>query len=550
LGFQGAQLVKTPNKGLTDENLRNRAMPGAFHQSFPLVPVSGEVHYRYLHILYFPQKVNGSAAVPAICGGVHYDFVGSNHFHSNLSADSQTKCFQLHHTVQRPDGYNEDMKLISLLALSVACSPVTAKSSRPFSELISSDGNPSNSDDDGTEVDDEEEDAEVPPDDALPGDDDEQDVGDTEDDSDLPEWTIMVYLAGDNNLETFALGDLNEMEMAGSTDEVNLLVEIDRAHGYSSEDGDWTGARRYRVEADTDPNRINSTVAMDLGEVDSGSPAAFIDFVTWGATAYPAKNYALIIWNHGWGWTFMPEEGRKGVASDDDSGNDISIANGEYESILAAATEIIGKKFAIVGMDACLMANWETARVTAPYADYYVASQATESVEGWAFDTAMSDLISDPTMSPANLGSNIAKRFYETDDSTLSVVDLAALTEMDDAINSLALSVMSTANPSSQVRSHARATQSFDGDPNDRDLGDFVVRLAEGSSNADIAAAAEDVAVELDDTIVANFTNGGWVSDATGLSIYIPTRGGSAEYYGGSWVDLTNWDEMLLEVGD
>jgi hypothetical protein len=74
--------------------------------------------------------------------------------------------------------------------------------------------------------------------------------------------------------------------------------------------------------------------------------------------------------------------------------------------------------------------------------------------------------------------------------------------------------------------------------------------LAEGSSNADIAAAAEDVAVELDDTIVANFTNGGWVSDATGLSIYIPTRGGSAEYYGGSWVDLTNWDEMLLEVGD
>ena len=436
------------------------------------------------------------------------------------------------------------MKWISLLACSVACSPVTAKVSRPFSGLVSTDVGPSDSDDDGADVDTEQPDEEAPSDNG-PDDDEPDDYGD----EGLPEWTIMVYLAGDNNLESYALGDLNEMEMAGSTDEINLLVEIDRAHGYSTEDGDWTGARRYRVEADSDRHRINSPVAMDLGEVDSGSPAAFIDFVTWGATTYPAKNYALIIWNHGWGWTLLPEEGRKGVASDDHSGNDISIANGEYETILAAATEVIGKKFAIMGMDACLMANWETARVTAPYADYFVASQATESVEGWAFDTAMSDLISDPTMGSAELGSNIAKRFYETDDSTLSVVDLIALTEMDEALDSLALSVMAASNPASQFRPRARATQSFDGDPNDRDLGDFVIRLAAGSDNPDIAAAAEDLVFEFDETIVANFTNGGWVSDATGLSIYLPTRGGSAEYYGGSWVDLTNWDEMLLEVG-
>ena len=439
------------------------------------------------------------------------------------------------------------MKWISLLAFSVACSPVTAKVSRPLPQAPQT----ADPDDDGTEGDGDISDEDAPSDEGPPLDEDDQDDDelDNSDDEGLPEWTIMVYLAGDNNLETFAIKDLNEMEVAGSTDEINLLVEMDRAHGYSTEDDDWTGARRYRVESDSNPHRINSPVAMDLGEVDSGSPAAFIDFVTWGATTYPAKNYALIIWNHGWGWTFMAEEGRKGVASDDHSGNDISIANGEYEAILAATTEVIGKKFAIIGMDACLMANWETARVTAPYADYYVASQATESVEGWAFDTAMSDLISDPTMGSAELGSNIAKRFYETDDSTLSVVDLAALTEMDAAIDSLALSVMAASNPSNQIRSSARATQSFDGDPNDRDLGDFVVRLAAGSDNADIATAAEDVAIEIDDTIVANFTNGGWVSDATGLSIYLPTRGGSAEYYGGAWVDLTQWDEMLLEVG-
>ncbi|MEC9391754.1 MAG: hypothetical protein VX944_16910, partial [Myxococcota bacterium] len=63
-------------------------------------------------------------------------------------------------------------------------------------------------------------------------------------------------------------------------------------------------------------------------------------------------------------------------------------------------------------------------------------------------------------------------------------------------------------------------------------------------------AAAEDVRDEIDGTIVANFINGGWVSDATGLSIYLPVNGADAEYRAGSWNDLTEWTAMLDAVAD
>ncbi|MGB0640912.1 MAG: clostripain-related cysteine peptidase [Myxococcota bacterium] len=415
--------------------------------------------------------------------------------------------------------------------------------SNALSSSSNGEADPRDNPQDGSDDDQVEED---PPEDR-PGEEEEEEE---EEEGDLPdtEWTVMVYLAGDNNLEEAALIDLNEMEAVGSTDEVNLLIEIDRSPGYVDYDGNWSGARRYRAEKDDDRRSITSPVLVDLGQVDSGRPEAFIDFVAWSVENYPAKRYAFIIWDHGWGWTLDTPSGRKGVASDDSTGSSLSIAGGDYEEILVAAQALTDDRLTLVGMDACLMANWETARVTAPYADIYVASQATESLDGWAFDTSMQDLVDDPEMDAAELGTFIAQRFYETDDSTLSAVDLAALVEMDGAIDELAFAIMDADNPRAAVRRHVSDTQNFDGDPNDRDLGDFAMRLVEDGSNEDIAIASDDLIIQLEESIVANFTNGGWVRDATGLSIYLPTRRLDDTYRQGSWNDLTMWDEMLDSI--
>ncbi|HUM71805.1 MAG TPA: hypothetical protein PLK31_23505, partial [Chloroflexota bacterium] len=72
----------------------------------------------------------------------------------------------------------------------------------------------------------------------------------------LADWTILVYMAADNNLEQAALLDINEMEAAGSSEKVHLLVQIDRAAGESVAQGDWTDTRRYRILGDADPTTI------------------------------------------------------------------------------------------------------------------------------------------------------------------------------------------------------------------------------------------------------------------------------------------------------
>ena len=42
-------------------------------------------------------------------------------------------------------------------------------------------------------------------------------------------WTFMVFMAADNNLDAASVKDLAEMSKAGSTPDVNILVQLDRA---------------------------------------------------------------------------------------------------------------------------------------------------------------------------------------------------------------------------------------------------------------------------------------------------------------------------------
>ncbi|HOW89803.1 MAG TPA: clostripain-related cysteine peptidase, partial [Elusimicrobiales bacterium] len=119
------------------------------------------------------------------------------------------------------------------------------------------------------------------------------------------EWTIMVFMNGKSNIESFAVRDLNRIETSGSSDRVNIVAELGRSRGLdgdTEEDGDWTGVRRYLVTKDQDPGRIASPVLMDLGAADMGDHREVASFVKWAKAEFPAKRYMLIIWDHGWGW--------------------------------------------------------------------------------------------------------------------------------------------------------------------------------------------------------------------------------------------------------
>ncbi|MBD3255173.1 MAG: hypothetical protein GF383_08765, partial [Candidatus Lokiarchaeota archaeon] len=84
-------------------------------------------------------------------------------------------------------------------------------------------------------------------------------------------WTIMVYVAADNNLESAGIEDLNEMESVQLPEGVELVTLFDRALGYTAVDGDWTTTRRYNITYDEDKDHINSEY-QDLGELNMADP--------------------------------------------------------------------------------------------------------------------------------------------------------------------------------------------------------------------------------------------------------------------------------------
>jgi hypothetical protein len=179
-----------------------------------------------------------------------------------------------------------------------------------------------------------------------------------------PGWTVLVWMDGDNNLESLVPGDLNELERAVG-DDVRVLVQADRIPGYSRADGNWTGTRRYEMVAD-DTDAVVSPVVADLGEVDMGSADALADFLAWGEAYQPSERVALVLWNHGGGFW---------IASDDTSGSHISLV-GELESALMPLVETRGAPLDVVAFDACNMGQWETAVALRNTAQVAVASQA------------------------------------------------------------------------------------------------------------------------------------------------------------------------------
>ena len=104
-------------------------------------------------------------------------------------------------------------------------------------------------------------------------------------------WTILVYLAGDNNLDSAGIVDLGEMKKVGSNDDVAVVAQYDRS-------GDKETTKRYFLRKGTP---LEKDMVKSLGETNMGDPAVLKDFATWAISSYPAERYMLVIWNHGAG---------------------------------------------------------------------------------------------------------------------------------------------------------------------------------------------------------------------------------------------------------
>ena len=81
------------------------------------------------------------------------------------------------------------------------------------------------------------------------------------------QWNYLVYMAADNNLERFAIQNIMDMKEVGSTEDVNILVLLDRSPGYDKTNGDWTDTRLLYI---TKEGSLNDDIVKEYGELEIG----------------------------------------------------------------------------------------------------------------------------------------------------------------------------------------------------------------------------------------------------------------------------------------
>ena len=363
------------------------------------------------------------------------------------------------------------------------------------------------------------------------------------------EWTVMVYLDGDNNLETYGLQDINEMEMVGSTADVNMVVQADRIPGYDISNGDWTTTRKYYITKDLNPDQINSPLKGDLGELNMGDPQTLVDFANWVAINYPAKKYSLVIWNHGGG--FRSLNLAKDIAWDDTNGRD-KITMPELEDALSMITTQLGGKIDLLGMDACLMAMAEVAYQIKDDADILVTSEESEPNEGWPYDTILSQLVSNPLMSAEELATAIVDKYiysYPFSKVTQSAIDLSYMDTLAGQLSNLALEIISDfSTPKYQYILAAESSQYYS-DFDFTDLYDLCDNLLIYSNSLEVKNIVLNIQQTLNSAVIKSGYSGVGVSHSRGLSIYFPYYYYDNYYNYTNFAQDTSWNEMLLYLG-
>lgn len=350
-------------------------------------------------------------------------------------------------------------------------------------------------------------------------------------DGEQKEWTVMVYVNAKNNLESAGLYNVNQMEMVGSNDKMNVVVELGRMKGQDGDDatdGDWTGSRRYYITSDFKPadnsqeavqnaykesmGKINSPVVQELPRVDMGDWKHAVDFVKWARSNYPAKKYMLVLWDHGSGWfdsqraTKMPKKAAKRsrmISSDDETKN--FIGTKQIPMILQEAGNVD-----VLGYDACLMQMGEVAYEVASYTKYIVASEELEPGYGQDYTTFIGTLAENPSASALDVSKYWVEAFgafYQTyysqikQSATCSAVDTARLEGFKAKADALATAIMATTDIPALKTAKNKVLRFGEFGPQDptrvittyADAYDFALLLSENTKDERVKAAGKDL---------------------------------------------------------
>lgn len=235
-------------------------------------------------------------------------------------------------------------------------------------------------------------------------------------------WTVMVYLCGDNNLESDGFADMEEMEDVGSKNDVTVIVLMDTI-------GTVNGTHWYVIgQGEDHVDELTGECSCDCdmffgedyacpGELDMGDGATLTYFLVEAVAYAPADNYMLVLWDHGGGWRGVCWD--DSTIIDDELGWSSRLTTPETAASIRAAQEQIRKdidadfKLTMIGYDACLNGMIEVVYENMDIADYMFASINLVPGQGMAYDKILENVTQLPRQSAEDIGIAVVDSYIE-----------------------------------------------------------------------------------------------------------------------------------------
>ena len=337
------------------------------------------------------------------------------------------------------------------------------------------------------------------------------------------EWTVAFYIDSDNDLDSWAQKDVQELMAIGSTRDVNVVLYWDTSTG---------PGHMYKVGK-------NSLVELtrfeyDRVEPNMGDPKTLRSFVSFVFKEFQAKKYALVLWDHG--------DDFRGLMFDyhiPDAGFDL-LSNQEIVDALS------GFRINTLMYAACVMSQIDVAyeyAVNGLDVDYLVATEGYDTMDSFPFDWVLSSLTSHPGLTPLEFSKMAVDEYIDyytgvgnaySQAATMSVLQINTADELGDSMLRLGDCLRADIGTYAPIISNARGQANMPWSQNgwDRlvDLKVFAQSIRDQSTDPAVVNAAETVLGAIPQTVLyVQCLKAMDKHGVNGIGIYFPTSRGSFE---------------------
>ncbi len=330
----------------------------------------------------------------------------------------------------------------------------------------------------------------------------------------IADWTLMVYMAADNNLDAWAYESLSYMEAVELTEEVNVVVLWD---GYYEP--------AYMYEVVNGGHELVRDFPLNEKEVNMGDSNTLNAFVNFATKKFKAQHYLLDLWDHG----------------DDFTGSCWDEHPEDYLTHEEVVAGVEGHHIDILAYDACLEAMIEVAyeyNARNMQVDYLVGCENYVPLYGLPYDEILEALTASPDMSPLDFAKVIVTEYVEFYQprahfdggvmATLSVIDLSMVDEAVAALADLTLKLGNNMTEYHDLISEARGEGNLPwaeyGWEYYIDLPSFVKYLRDYAPDNEVSELAGNLLSTLQEDVIKAVGNSEPMdsAEALGLGIWFP----------------------------